>query len=148
MSLLVILFWNWWFTLIHINSWRKGTRATFDMYTRTPTTFLGSFHKYWNKGDLGNCYLWRPLFWGANIKLTLLVISLVLRCQHKVNTACEVMSLVLRCQHKVNTACEVISLVLHDKNKVNSAREKLKSAKLRAVVLTEPRLQYPESNIW
>jgi hypothetical protein len=57
------------------------------------------------------------------------------------------MSLVLRCEHKVNGVCEVISLVLDDKNKVNSAREKLKSPKLRAVVLTEPRLQYPESNM-
>jgi len=57
-----------------------------------------------------------------------------------------VMSLVLRCQHKVNSACEVISLVLDDKNKVNSGKEKLKSAKLRAVMLTEPRLQYPKSN--
>jgi len=41
----------------------------------------------------------------------------------------------------------VMSLVLDDKNKVNSVREKLKYAKLRAVVLTEPRLQYPKSNI-
>jgi hypothetical protein len=41
----------------------------------------------------------------------------------------------------------VISLVLYNKNNVNSAREKLKSAKLRAVVLTEPRLQYPASNM-
>ena len=56
-----------------------------------------------------------------------------------------VMSLVLRCQHEVNSACEVISLALDDKNKVNSAREKLKSAQLMKLCTMNPDYSIPKA---
>jgi hypothetical protein len=55
------------------NIWHIYIYIYTHTHTHTPTTFLGSLHKYWNTGDLGKCYLWCPLFWGANIKWTVLV---------------------------------------------------------------------------
>ena len=115
--------------LIRINPWGKLTLATFYIYKHT--NYISQQLIQVLKCSRSQQMLsvkWGPLFEMTRIKWTVFVKWCAL----------------FEMQRRKWT----VLVAWYYKNKVNSARKKLKSAKLKAIVLTEPRLQYAESNIW